>query len=57
VNQDFNEAELLRRAIIEAGGDHQHAGNAKATLQRVLKDTLILKKILLLVDDLFFFEK
>ncbi|KAK1610185.1 hypothetical protein QYE76_033858 [Lolium multiflorum] len=53
VNQDFNEAELLRRAIIEAGGDHQHAGNAKATLQRVLKDTLIGKKILLVMDDVW----
>jgi hypothetical protein len=53
VNQDFNEAELLRRAIIEAGGDHQHAGNAKATLQRVLKDTLIGMKILLVMDDVW----
>lgn len=53
VNQDLNESELLRRAIIEAGGDHRNAGNAKATLQRVLKDTLIGKKILLVMDDVW----
>jgi hypothetical protein len=53
VNQDLYEAELLRRAIIEAGGDHQHAGNAKATLQRVLTDTLRGKKILLVMDDVW----
>ncbi|XP_048550586.1 disease resistance RPP13-like protein 4 [Triticum urartu] len=53
INQDLNEAELLKRAIIEAGGDHSHAGNAKATLQRVLKDTLTGKKILLVMDDVW----
>uniref|UniRef100_A0A0A9F871 Rx N-terminal domain-containing protein n=1 Tax=Arundo donax TaxID=35708 RepID=A0A0A9F871_ARUDO len=32
VNQDFNDVDLLRRAIAGAGGDHQAAGNTKTSL-------------------------
>ncbi|EMS64987.1 Putative disease resistance protein RGA3 [Triticum urartu] len=53
VNQNFNEAELLRRVIIEAGGDAQSAGNAKATLHRSLKGALIGHKTLLVMDDVW----
>uniref|UniRef100_A0A8I6Z274 Uncharacterized protein n=1 Tax=Hordeum vulgare subsp. vulgare TaxID=112509 RepID=A0A8I6Z274_HORVV len=53
VNQNFSDVELLRRAIIEAGGDAQLAGNAKATLHRSLKDALIGHKILLVMDDVW----
>ncbi|XP_020197205.4 putative disease resistance protein RGA3 [Aegilops tauschii subsp. strangulata] len=53
VNQNFNEAELLRRVIIEAGGDAQSAGNAKATLHRSLKGALISHKTLLVMDDVW----
>ncbi|VAI94406.1 unnamed protein product [Triticum turgidum subsp. durum] len=53
VNQNFSEVELLRRAIIEAGGDAQLAGNAKATLHRSLKDALIGHKTLLVMDDVW----
>lgn len=51
VNQNFSEAELLRRAITEARGDCQLAGNAKLTLQRTLKDVLIGHKTLMVMDD------
>ncbi|KAF7099232.1 hypothetical protein CFC21_100893 [Triticum aestivum] len=53
VNQNFSEVELLKRAIIEAGGDAQLAGNAKATLHRSLKDALIGHKTLLVMDDVW----
>ncbi|KAF7099247.1 hypothetical protein CFC21_100906 [Triticum aestivum] len=53
VNQNFNEAELLRRVIIEAGGDAQSAGNAQATLHRSLKGALIGHKTLLVMDDVW----
>ncbi|XP_037472905.1 putative disease resistance protein RGA4 isoform X1 [Triticum dicoccoides] len=53
VNQNFSESELLRRAIIEAGGDHHPTGDAKATLQRTLKDALIDHKTLLVMDDVW----
>ncbi|KAM3335965.1 hypothetical protein ACQJBY_030116 [Aegilops geniculata] len=53
VNQNFTEVELLRRAIIEAGGDSQSAGNAKATLHRNLKDSIIGHKTLLVMDDVW----
>ncbi|KAI4966197.1 hypothetical protein ZWY2020_042043 [Hordeum vulgare] len=53
VNQNFTDVELLRRAIIEAGGDAQLAGNAKATLHRSLKDALIGHKTLLVMDDVW----
>jgi hypothetical protein len=53
INQNFSEIELLRRAIIEAGGDHRPAGNAKATLHRILKDALIGHKTLVVMDDVW----
>ncbi|XP_062197801.1 putative disease resistance protein RGA1 [Phragmites australis] len=53
VNQDFNEAELLRRAIIEVGGDHHAAGNAKAALVRTLKEAVKGHKTLLVMDDVW----
>uniref|UniRef100_A0A8R7RBN9 NB-ARC domain-containing protein n=1 Tax=Triticum urartu TaxID=4572 RepID=A0A8R7RBN9_TRIUA len=53
VNQNFSEVELLKRAIIEAGGDARLAGNAKATLHRSLKDALIGHKTLLVMDDVW----
>ncbi|CAL4956886.1 unnamed protein product [Urochloa decumbens] len=53
VNQNFNESELLRRAIIEAKGDHQAAGNTKAALERTLKDALMGHKALLVMDDVW----
>ncbi|CAO2147859.1 unnamed protein product [Urochloa humidicola] len=40
VNQDCSGTELLRRAIIEAGGDHQSTGNVRTALERALKDAL-----------------
>ncbi|KAF7099233.1 hypothetical protein CFC21_100894 [Triticum aestivum] len=53
VNQNFSEVELLKRTIIEAGGDAQPAGNAKATLNRTLKDALRGHKTLLVMDDVW----
>ncbi|KAF8745051.1 hypothetical protein HU200_013463 [Digitaria exilis] len=53
VNQDFNETELLRRAITEAGGDHQSAGNTRGALERALKETLDGKKTFLVMDDVW----
>ena len=40
VNHDFSETDLLRRAIIEAGGDHQSVGNTRGALERALKKVL-----------------
>ncbi|XP_037467332.1 putative disease resistance protein RGA3 [Triticum dicoccoides] len=53
VNQNFSDVELLRRAIIEARGDHSSAGNVKAMLHQTLKDTLIGQKTLLVMDDVW----
>ena len=53
VNQDFSETRLLRRAIIEAGGDHQSAGNTRGALERALKEALNGQKILLVMDDVW----
>jgi hypothetical protein len=53
VNQDFNPIELLRRAVIEAGGDHQSAGNMRTALERALKDALNGEKFLLVMDDVW----
>uniref|UniRef100_A0A453TEA5 Disease resistance protein RGA3 n=1 Tax=Aegilops tauschii subsp. strangulata TaxID=200361 RepID=A0A453TEA5_AEGTS len=53
VNQNFSEVELLRRAIIEVRGDAQPVGNAKATLQRTLKEALIGHKTFLIMDDVW----
>lgn len=46
-------AEILKRAIIEAGGDHHAAGNAKATLQRTLQNALDGHKTILVMDDVW----
>ncbi|CAN6374291.1 unnamed protein product [Urochloa humidicola] len=53
VNQDFSETELLRRAIIEAGGDHQTVGNTRGALERALKVALNGHKTLLVMDDVW----
>ena len=53
VNQDFNETVLLRRAVIEAGGDHQTAGNMRGALERALKEALNGEKTLLVMDDVW----
>ncbi|CAN6374304.1 unnamed protein product [Urochloa humidicola] len=53
VNQDFSGTELLRRAIIEAGGDHEPTGNVRTALERVLKDALNGQKTLIVMDDVW----
>jgi hypothetical protein len=53
VNKDFGEAELLKRAITEAEGDHHSAVNAKTTLQGMLKNVLTGQKTLLVLDDVW----
>ncbi|XBI05491.1 hypothetical protein VPH35_133652 [Triticum aestivum] len=53
INKNFSDVELLKRAIIEAGGDPQPAGDAKTTLQRTLKGALIGHKIFLVMDDVW----
>ncbi|CAO2153090.1 unnamed protein product [Urochloa humidicola] len=53
VNQDFSGTEQLRRAIIEAGGDHQPTGNVRTALERVLKDALSGQKTLIVMDDVW----
>ncbi|XP_037470605.1 disease resistance RPP13-like protein 4, partial [Triticum dicoccoides] len=53
VNRNFSEVELLRRAIIELRGGSQPVGNAKATLQRTLKEALIGHKTFLIMDDVW----
>ncbi|XBI05590.1 hypothetical protein VPH35_133743 [Triticum aestivum] len=53
VNQNISEVELLRRAIIEVRGDARPVGNAKATLQRTLKEALIGHKTFLILDDVW----
>ncbi|KAF7099226.1 hypothetical protein CFC21_100887 [Triticum aestivum] len=53
IDKNFSEVELLRRAVIEAGGDHWRAGNTKNTLHQTLKDALIGHKTLLVMDDVW----
>jgi hypothetical protein len=53
VNKDYNDTEILRRAITEAGGDHHIAGNTKATLERTLAEALKGHKTLLIMDDVW----
>lgn len=53
VNKDYNETEILRRAVTEAGGNHHIAGNTKATLERTLTEALKGHKTLLIMDDVW----
>jgi len=53
VNQDFNELDILRRAITEAGGDCHVAGDTKATLERILTQALMGHKTLIIMDDVW----
>ncbi|KAJ1274630.1 hypothetical protein BS78_05G076100 [Paspalum vaginatum] len=53
VNQDFDQIEILRRAVMEAGADHLATGNTKATLERVLTDALKGHKTILIMDDVW----
>ncbi|KAG2556047.1 hypothetical protein PVAP13_8NG065300 [Panicum virgatum] len=53
VNKDLSETELLRRAVIEAEGDHQSAGNTRGALERALKKALNGEKTLLVMDDVW----
>ncbi|KAJ1254299.1 hypothetical protein BS78_K091700 [Paspalum vaginatum] len=53
VNQNFNQIEILKRTITEAGADHLAAGNTKATLERVLTEALKGHKTLLIMDDVW----
>ncbi|WVZ54192.1 hypothetical protein U9M48_005030 [Paspalum notatum var. saurae] len=53
VNREFNDVDLLQRAITEAQGDHQAARNTKAALERTLKEALVGRKTLLVMDDVW----
>jgi hypothetical protein len=56
VNQNLSHAELLRRAIVEAGGaEHQKdmVGDSMVALHRTLKDALVGHKTLLVMDDVW----
>ena len=52
INKDFDEAELLRTIISEAGGNH-HGDKQLSLLQTNLITTLEAKKILLVMDDVW----
>ncbi|XP_037443687.1 putative disease resistance RPP13-like protein 1 isoform X3 [Triticum dicoccoides] len=52
VNKNFQKAELLKTAIIEAGGDLLHHGNEALLVQR-LGSSLEGKKVLLVMDDVW----
>lgn len=53
VNKDYDDIEILRRAITGAGGDHHIARNTKATLERTLTEALKGHKTLLIMDDVW----
>jgi hypothetical protein len=53
VNQDFNELDILRRAITEARGDYHVAGDTKETLERILTESLKGHKTLIIMDDVW----
>ncbi|VAI82115.1 unnamed protein product [Triticum turgidum subsp. durum] len=53
INQNFSDVDLLRRAIIEAGGDAQPPESAKTSLHETLKNTLIDHKTFLVMDDVW----
>ncbi|KAF0914281.1 hypothetical protein E2562_027840 [Oryza meyeriana var. granulata] len=52
VTQDFNEIDLLRTAIAAAGGDHCGT-QEKSLLEPILCSTLMGKKFLLVMDDMW----
>ncbi|XP_052167045.1 putative disease resistance protein RGA3 isoform X2 [Oryza glaberrima] len=52
VTQDFNEVDLLRTAIVAAGGDHCGA-QEKSLLEPILVSALTAKKFLLVMDDIW----
>ncbi|VAI94338.1 unnamed protein product [Triticum turgidum subsp. durum] len=53
INQNFSVVDLLRRAIIEAGGDAQPPESAKTSLHETLKNTLFDHKTFLVMDDVW----
>ncbi|CAD6254672.1 unnamed protein product [Miscanthus lutarioriparius] len=53
VNQDFNNTEMLRRVIIEAGGNHHACGISKVALEQTLIEALKGHKTLLIMDDVW----
>ncbi|XP_066336756.1 putative disease resistance protein RGA4 [Miscanthus floridulus] len=53
VNQDFNNTEMLRRVIMEAGGNHHACGNSKVALEQTLIEALKGHKTLLIMDDVW----
>jgi hypothetical protein len=53
VNQDFNNTEMLRRVVIEAGGNHHACGNSKVALEQTLMEALKGHKTLLIMDDVW----
>ncbi|KAM3364197.1 hypothetical protein ACQJBY_014488 [Aegilops geniculata] len=53
VNQNFSDVDLLRRAIIEAGGGAQPPESSKTSLHETLKNTLIGHKTFLVMDDVW----
>ncbi|KAF7112009.1 hypothetical protein CFC21_111951 [Triticum aestivum] len=53
INQNSSEVELLRRAVVGAGGNAQLAGNAKDALHRALMQALKDHKTLLVMDDVW----
>uniref|UniRef100_A0A0E0LZL5 Uncharacterized protein n=1 Tax=Oryza punctata TaxID=4537 RepID=A0A0E0LZL5_ORYPU len=52
VTKDFNEVDLLRTAITAAGGDHE-GNQEKSLLEPILCKTLMGKKFLLVMDDMW----
>ncbi|KAL6906018.1 hypothetical protein ACP4OV_003619 [Aristida adscensionis] len=52
VTRDFTEVDLLRTAIIDAGGDH-HGAQEKSVLEPILTRALRGKKFLLVMDDMW----
>ncbi|KAL6870763.1 hypothetical protein ACP4OV_014611 [Aristida adscensionis] len=57
VNQEFNDAELLKRAITEAEGEYQAIGDSKCALERALKKALNGCKTLLVMDDVWSYHE
>jgi hypothetical protein len=53
VTHDYNDTELLKRAITEAGGDHRAVGDTKGALERALKQVLNGYKTILVMDDVW----